>query len=289
MLTIATSCAPFVGKTKQIQRNAFHSWLNLTPTPEILIMGGREEGVKEFADEYGIRVVDVEYSDYGMPLFNSMFQNAQNEAKNDVLCYSNCDILHFQCLVEAVKLLKASDFKKWVATGRRLNVDIGNFELPRFVDIETNIKLDDLIRNGRLHSFSACDYYIFPRDFDWSHMPPFVYTRPGSDTWINYDTLERGIPLINLDHDVTVIHQGIDRPYADQVRLDLLPQRVHDIDTKRVGDGWEVRRGAKDMDTFNKQCAENGALAGTKCVGCDVASYFLRDWVIVSKGGISIL
>jgi len=61
MLTIFTSCAPFVDeKLIRVQQNAIFSWMNLKPTPEILIMGGREESVKEFADEQGIKVVDTE-------------------------------------------------------------------------------------------------------------------------------------------------------------------------------------------------------------------------------------
>jgi len=261
---------PFVGEIARLQRNAFHSWLNLSPTPEILIMGGREEGVREFADEYDeIRVVDVEYTKNDLPFFNSIYHNAQKEAKNDILCYTNADILHCQRLIEAVKILKKSVFKEWVAVGRRLDVDIGDFKFPRFVDIETDIKLNDLIRNGRMHGFSACDYNMFPCNLDWSHMPPFSSARPGGDTWINADTLERGISLINLDHDVIAIHQGTDRPFLGQ-----------------GGAGRKIRRGAKDIEEFKKQCADNRSLAGSKCVGCNVATYFLKDGKIVSRSSL---
>ncbi|GAG07811.1 unnamed protein product, partial [marine sediment metagenome] len=91
LLTIFTTCAPFDGDRAKIQQDAISSWFNIEPTPEILIMGGREEGVKEFAEEKDITVLDVEYNELDAPLLNSIFSVARQHAHNDILCFSDSD------------------------------------------------------------------------------------------------------------------------------------------------------------------------------------------------------
>lgn len=204
MLTIFTTC-----KDGRRQRNALDSWTRLKPRPEILLMGN-EGG--ELASSFNARVLDIEYTDFSsgqrwdidvpkqlsiVPIISSMFRVAQKNATNDVLCYCNSDIIHFQCLIDAVKVLKKT-FYQYVASGQRWDVD---------VDEQTNINIE-LAKTGKLHPSSGNDYFIFPRDFNWSYMPPFAIGRGNWDTWITATMLEKGIRLVDLTKDVTAIHQN---------------------------------------------------------------------------------
>ena len=145
-ITIFTTCAPFTGTRGKIQEIAIQSWLNLIPQPEILIMGGREEGVKEFAREHDIQVIeDVEYKDYiiniydldpfnsdpklmisppsKVPKSNSMFNKAQEHAKHDTLCFTSSDIIHFQCLINGIKAIQQRFTGNYLGTGVRHDID----------------------------------------------------------------------------------------------------------------------------------------------------------------------
>ena len=158
--TIFTVCTPFTKKDRcLIQRNAIRSWLAIEPTPEILIMGGREDGINEISNEYGIKVVDVDYVNDGVPAVNSMFNNAKKEAKNDILCFTSCDIIHFQNLTTVINLINESEHNEFLATGRRYDLDV-DYEI-------TSEMLKDpekMKRKARLHGPGALDYIIFPRD-----------------------------------------------------------------------------------------------------------------------------
>jgi len=202
--TIFTTCRPFIGEYKIIQENAIYSWSKLIPKPEIFIMGYIEEGVKEIANKYdNIRILDVEYNKkINQPSMKSIFNIAQKESKNDIVCYTNSDIIHFQCLVDIIKKLKKSDLNEYLAVGTRYDVDI-DFKLN-----EKNLNFEKLVTyNGTLHG-SGIDYFIFPRTLDWSHMPNFIVSKTTWDIWICLDILKRNIPLIDTTNVINVIHQN---------------------------------------------------------------------------------
>lgn len=198
MLTIFTTCAPFEGERDQIQRNAIVNWMHLESAPEILLMG-HEEGVQKFADEYALRVIDVEYNELNAPLLNSIFSIAKQHAHNDILCFSDSDLSFFG-LIKAIKILKNSEFKDWVAVGQRYENDV-------------------------LDTPSACSFCIFPKKMDWSHMPPFAIGGTNSDTWVTANTLKRGIPLVNITEDVRVVHFPHSKKYKKSPRNEELSRR----------------------------------------------------------------
>ena len=238
MLTIFTTCMPFTGERKQIQYNAILSWMNLEPTPEILIMGRKEGGVQEFAETFDIKIIDVDYNEYGIPFVNSIFQNAQKHATNKVLCYTNSDIIHFQCLIDAVNVLK-NTLDEYLCTGQRWDVNIEK-------KILTEYDFEKLKKQGIIHPSHGCDYFIYPQKMDWSHMPSFTMGRMKWDTWINADIYNRGIPFVDGTKMINIIHQNHERPYL--------------------------------TDPLGKQLMEqNTNLAGEKDIGCDIATHILED------------
>jgi len=182
-----------------VQQEAISSWFNMKPIPEILIMGSHEEGVKEFAEDKNIAVLDVEYNELDAPLLNSIFSVAQQHAHNDVLCFSDSD-LSFYGLMEAVEILKNSEFREWVAVGQRYEDDV-------------------------LDSPSAISFCIFPKSVDWGHMPPFAIGGTNSDTWTAANTLKRGIPLVNITEDVRVVHFPHSKKYKKSSRNEELSRR----------------------------------------------------------------
>jgi len=219
MLTIFTTCAPFEGNRAEIQRNAIHSWIE--SFPEIFIFG---KECKNW-DFSVVKNLDCDRTDFGMPSVRSMFQTAQRESSYDILCYSDCDDIHDHTLIEAAKALKNCGLKEWVATGRHWE-------------------------DGRLESASAGDYFLFPKSFDWSHMPDFSGgNTPNFDTWINADCLERGIPLIDCTDAIHVVHQKHERTWSNE--------------------------GARER--------KNIELAGNKSVGSDMATHILSMGMVIEK------
>ena len=121
MITLFTLPKPFLGHIEMIQRNAIQSWTRLHPDIDIL-MFGNEQGTAEVAAEFGIRhVPDVDVNEYGTPLMNGYFQQAEELARHSHMCYVNADIILFSDLLEA---LAKVDLPKFVMGGRRIDYDI---------------------------------------------------------------------------------------------------------------------------------------------------------------------
>src|SRR5690348_6512066 len=95
MITFFTTAKPFRDHDGIIQRNALKSWTLLHPDVEVIVFGG-EEGAAEACAEFGLRhEPQVERYESKMPYVNLMFARAQEIARHDYLCYSNCDIVLF--------------------------------------------------------------------------------------------------------------------------------------------------------------------------------------------------
>jgi len=212
MITLFTICAPFTEK-KIIQENAIKSWMKLRPKPEIFIMGGKEKGVKEFAEENNIRIIECKTNEDGIPYTKSMFQKAKEEAKNDILCFINSDIILYQNFIDGINLINEKNLDEYLAVGQRHDVDI---------DYEIN---DEMLSNfyilaskGKIHGDGATDYFIYPKKIDFSHMPEFDSVRPGWDTWLCIDIKKRKIPLIDCTNVIKIIHQNHRRQWAEETK-----------------------------------------------------------------------
>lgn len=254
MITIFTSCFPFTGPMGKRQHNSIKSWMNLTPTPEIIVTALKnnedDSTIRSMADKYEpVRFIEIpEYNDLGLPLLNKTIQHIRKIAKNDILCIVNAHIIFLQDLIEAVRILKKSKFKEWIMTAQRWNTPV-DIDIVAGSSLDTDKRLYELVKaKGHLESSSAADFHVFPRSIDWSHMPPFSWGRANTDTWFNADALERGIPLINATHSIVAIHPEHER--------NVVPGR-------------------------EQENQRNIDLAGIKSVGSDAATYFLIDGAIV--------
>ncbi|MEM3485716.1 MAG: hypothetical protein QXI12_08850, partial [Candidatus Methanomethyliaceae archaeon] len=203
MLTLFTIPKPFCGRFAVIQRNAIRSWTLLKPACEILLFGD-DEGTAEMAAEFGLRhIPDVACSEYGTPLVSDLFEQAQQLATHDLLCYVNADIILMSDLMAAVRRIP---FRRFLMAGRRWDVDLTqpwSFENP-----DWEIRLREYVYHyGRLHDPAGIDYFVFPRGL-WKTIPPFAIGRTIWDNWLIYGARARGAAVVDATQATMVVHQN---------------------------------------------------------------------------------
>ena len=206
-------CLPkaFAGPFDLIQRNAIHSWLQLEPRPEIIVMGD-DPGVRDFAVEAGLRyIAEVEKNEYGTPLVNRLFEKAEASAAHDLLVYVNADIILTGDFLPGLYKVQDS-FESFLMIGRRWDMEID--EPIDFTQRDWEKKLrKQLTWKADLHSVNGIDCFAFSRGL-WSDIPPFAIGRTAWDNWLVYDPIHRQVPVIDATEAVTLIHQGHDYSHA---------------------------------------------------------------------------
>jgi hypothetical protein len=203
MLTLFTIPKPFIGHIGVIQRNAILSWLHLIPKCEIILFGD-EPGIKEIAQEFGIRhVPEIKKNEYGTPFLDDVFNKAHKVASRDILCYCNADIIFFNDLIEAVKKVS---FREYLMVGERWDVD-----QTTLLDTSREHWAEEFLAFARDHhtvlNFPGMDYFIFPKGM-LPDFPPFVVGRRGWDNWLIYHVRKRQVPVIDTTLAVHAIHQN---------------------------------------------------------------------------------
>ena len=122
MVTIFTTAKDFTKEFSIIQRNALSSWRSLSDDLEIIIMGN-SVGALEAANEFNaIFLPDVKVSSKNIPLVSGLFLYAQKVAKNDNLCYINCDIVLNDDILNAFLIIQ-KNFKRYLGVCYRFNIE----------------------------------------------------------------------------------------------------------------------------------------------------------------------
>lgn len=230
-----------------IQRNAIQSWMQIDSKVEVILFGN-DEGVSDVAAQYNIRnYSEISKNEFGTPLVNSVFDLAQNLAKNQILIYINSDIILLGDLITKIEgIYREFKDKKFLVVGRRIDMDIE--DSLDFEKDDWGIKLlEDVNRRGNLHGYSGIDYFIFPRQFP-HNLPPFAVGRVSWDNWLIYQTLSRKIPVIDATEMIWAIHQN----HPPMYRLDK-----------------------KDEESFR-----NVKMAGYS----NLANISAADWLFTTKG-----
>lgn len=192
-LEIFSAPKPFTGDDKDNNERAIRSWLRLTPTPKVTLLG-YETGYEEAAQEFGLRIERrVDKNFLGVPLFNSMFQRA-NESKAMVTVIINGDILLFDDFVQTLKKV-ISNFESFLVVAARYDVD----KLPDNLedtdpDYVRKIRAH-VLSTGTLHTYGGMDVWAWntagPRLFD-PVMPHFIFGRGKYDNWLTHETIAAG-------------------------------------------------------------------------------------------------
>lgn len=204
MLTIFTIPKPFKGHDGVIQKNAIRSWANLQ-TPCQIILVGNDEGTAEMAAEVGaLHLPDVEMTDFGTPYLDDAFNQAQEHATFEVMCYLNADIMIFDDLLQAAAKVRGK-WDHFLMVGQRTDIDMTE-EIAFSGDWRSELRL--LLRqDGFLQHHSAMDYFVFPRG-QIDNLPHFAVGRPAWDTWMIYNALKSGFALVDATQGALVVHQN---------------------------------------------------------------------------------
>lgn len=217
-----------------IQKNAIKSWLSIDGAEVILV--GNDTGVKEVAIELGIKhIAGVKTNQFGTPLLDSAFSLVKQVAKNDIIIYSNADIILPNGLKEALVSLLNTNF---LAVGRRTDLDV--VEEIDFTNKNATSNLEQkALKEGILHSPTGIDYFIFRKN-SHENLPPLAVGRVGWDIWMTSNAKEKKIPLIDLTDSVLAIHQNHAYPaYNKGVERKTNPEAVENYSyiktTKYIG------------------------------------------------------
>ncbi len=209
MITLFSLPKPFRGHVAMTQRNAIRSWTLLRPPCEILVFGN-DEGVASIAAEFNLQhIPDVAYNEYGTPLLNDVFEQAQLLATYQTLCYVNADIILMDDFMLAVQHVTARyTATPFLMVGQRWDIDIQRDDLSFTSTWEGKLRRH-IKQHGRLHDVDGIDYFVFAKGM-WGEIPPFVVGRAGWDNWMIYRARQLGIAVIDATPEVIVVHQNHD-------------------------------------------------------------------------------
>lgn len=206
MLSIFTIPKSFSSSphTAVIQRNAITSWVRaLGDRGEVLLLGD-DPGVAETAREMGVRhLPGTPTTDLGTPFLSDAFERVRAEARFDLLCWANADIVFLPDLLPVVERIPFSDF---LAVGERWNLDVE--EPVDFGDAHWDEQLRRrALTQGKRNHVYGMDYFVFFRHVPL-RMPRFVVGRVRWDHWMIHQALERRLPVVDLSQGLLAVHQN---------------------------------------------------------------------------------
>lgn len=251
MITIFTIPKSFKGHINVIQRNAISSWLRLEPKPEIILLGD-DQGVKETAQEFGVKhIPNIKKNKFGTPLLSSAFNIVQKIAQNNILGYLNTDIILLSDFIPVIKQINKPLF---LLNGRRWDLDV-----KEEIDFNSSIwerEIGDRIKKeGKLHGYSGIDYFVFPKNLP-HNLPDFAVGRVGWDNWLIYNIKKSKIPIIDATEVIKIIHQNHSFSHS----------RFGDEKKKRV-EGPELKKNLELAGSFSNMLTIREA-----------------DWILTSQG-----
>ncbi|MCX8112390.1 MAG: hypothetical protein N3E49_04230 [Bacteroidia bacterium] len=185
-----------------IQRKAIQSWLRLHSQVEVILMG-RDEGVAEVSQEFGLRYIpEIEYNERGVPILSSLFRLAAQHSSYDLLVYTNADILISSRLVKALQAIQQR-WKNFLLVSAPWIISYDEVE-------EVNGNETLLIQRAhKSPTPSGVDIFAFSKSTYWKvfvQMPPFLVGRLAWDFWLMAEPVLRGIPAIDGTDYVTIFH-----------------------------------------------------------------------------------
>ncbi|MBI2710039.1 MAG: hypothetical protein HYX34_10135 [Actinobacteria bacterium] len=207
-LTILSTPKRFDGLFDVIQTNAITSWTRLEPRPEVILFG-RDQGTAEICAELGLRhVPEVRSTPEGTPLLSDMFLRGQALASNDVVCWSNADVVFTDSLLVAARhvALRRSGRSLYVVGCR---TDIDQTEPLDLSDGWQGRLAASARADGERKPVNWIDWFMFPRGL-FTDLPDFAIGRPGYDQWLIWRAADLGAEVVDASDFVTAVHQRHD-------------------------------------------------------------------------------
>jgi hypothetical protein len=205
MLTFFTTAKPFHGHDGVIQRNALRSWKLLHPDVEVILFGD-EDGAAEVCSELGIRHESyVERFESKYPYVNFMFARAQEIAKHEYLCYSNCDIILLSDFWQAFEKARAWR-KRFLLIARRWDTDITeeiNFNEPDWDRVLRSF----VVTRGLKQIPDYVDFFLFPKNL-YDRIPALVVGYSYWDHWIVWKASPSHAAVLDASSFIVPVHQN---------------------------------------------------------------------------------
>ena len=206
-VTIFATPKRFAGQFDRIQRNAIESWIALEPAVEVILVGD-DDGTAEMCRQHGLRhLPEVATTDTGIPLLSDLWRIGQQHARSPIVCFVNADIILMDDFVTAVRRV-SSEMTDFLMIGQRWDLELtqrlGELHGPWEAAVRA-----DVARRGTLNSPLWVDYFAFPLG-QYPDLLPCVIGRPGYDHWIVWQSLQRGIPVVDASDAVLAVHQHHD-------------------------------------------------------------------------------
>lgn len=193
MITVFSTCKPFVGEDEWRQKNAIRSWLKFTQS---IILFGKES--KHAAKDLGCMYVPDVETKHGKPLISDMFRQAQDIGHGNRFCYLNAD--NIVTGLDDAFCYVGQKFHHFLLVGKR-------WDWIRPSEVETFDREWWLShRKGHLHNEWALEYFGFAGG-PLRNLPPFLVGLPGWDNWLVLHALRLKIPVIDATMIVSCIHQ----------------------------------------------------------------------------------
>jgi len=208
VLTIYTTFRDFsTERINDIQRNAVQSWLELKPTPEIMVMGN-EPGSQEICEEFGLRYIEVEVNEFGTPMLKDMMEKAEELASNEYIALVSGDIVLLQDVISSLNALKSMDMFLGVGIKKdnpRINGDL--VHQNNWAEFAKSLLVSSVPTSG--------DFFMYRKGFlkAMPEMPPFAIGRCRCDSWLVYHAYKAGF-LVNVTDSTTIIHQYHDHSHV---------------------------------------------------------------------------
>jgi len=211
MLTFFSTPKPFLGHVGLIQRNALQSWKRLHPGAEVILFGD-DHGAADVCAELHLRHEPrVHRNQYGTKYLAPIFDRAAELARNDALCYVNCDIVLLDDFLPALSSLLRTR-RDFLMVGRRRDLDWREalpFDSPAWQSELRELAL----RTGKLRPPQWMDYFAFSRQLYCGRIPPFVIGRPSWDNWLIWYARHSGALVADASSAVMAVHQNHDYSY----------------------------------------------------------------------------
>jgi hypothetical protein len=260
-VTIFTAPKPFLDPhIKIIQQNAIRSWKELGDEIEVFLIGD-EPGIKQAASDLNVRhIPGVEVNQQGTPLVSSIFSLARQASSGELLLYLNADILLLPDTLVVIREVCQLN-QEFLLVGRRWDLDITreiDFSSEWASEIRARIK-----DQGKLRTYTAIDYFIFPRQ-QYQEILPFAIGRAGWDNWMIFHGMKQNLPVIDLTPSLMVVHQNHDYRHLPDgvVHYDLAESQqnvelgggmrnLYDLlDVSLVYQGGRIRPKAPSLERF---------------------------------------
>jgi hypothetical protein len=275
MLTIFSTPKPFQGHIGVIQRNAIQSWKRLDPDVEVILFGD-EEGAAEASAVLGARhVPSVQRNEHGTKFLASIFDQAQDLARHEVLCYVNCDIVLMSDYIHTLSEIK-NRFSKFLMVGRRWDTSI--LQAIEFDEPEWQERLRQKAR-GENHQRPPqwIDYFAFPRGLYYRNTPPLVIGRPSWDNWLLWKARESGAAVVDASLAVLAVHQNHDYSYHPDGEAGVWSGKEA-IRNYELAGGW---RHLYTVENATHKITERGLRRNWRHEGILIKREIERDWALI--------